>query len=159
LIEIRTLRPEDSIDDLVTLSRDFFQEYEAHHPVFFKIEDLKDEQVRAYFARFTQDDDYKAFIALDGERIIGNINVYIKEQAEYWTVKQLGAISGLMVAESHRRSGIGGQMLERAIDFFAEKGVRYYSVYTATANQGAIDFYLSNGMAPLHTTLLGEFSK
>jgi ribosomal protein S18 acetylase RimI-like enzyme len=117
---------------------------------------LKDEHICAYFARFTQNEDSKAYIALDGERIIGYISAYIKQQADHWALKRLGEISGLMVAKDYRRGGIGQQLLERAIDFFAQRGVRYYSVYTAVSNQGAIDFYLGNGMEPRYTTLVGE---
>jgi hypothetical protein len=31
MIHIRALQQEDDFRDLITLSRDFFQEYEAHH--------------------------------------------------------------------------------------------------------------------------------
>ena len=156
MIEIRLLRPDDPLDDLVRLSTDFFSEYENHHPEFFKIDDLKNKHIHAYFARFTQDENKIAFIALDGERIIAYICAYIKPQADFWVVKRLGEISGLMVAESYRSAGIGEKLFKHALDFFTQKGVQYYNVYTAVANQGAIDFYLENGMEPLYTTLVGE---
>ncbi|MCJ7700586.1 MAG: hypothetical protein MUO62_03300 [Anaerolineales bacterium] len=48
-IEIRSLKKEDPFEDLISLSQDFFQGYEAYHQEFFKIDRLTDEDIRAYF--------------------------------------------------------------------------------------------------------------
>jgi len=160
MITIRTLSDTDSIQELLALSRQFFEEYQAHHHTFFTIDRLDREHVQDYFTRFTQDQDAAAFIAQDNKfpeaPLVGYLTVYIKRQADYWKVRQVGEISSLMVAEAYRRRGIASRLLTRARTFLSSKGIYYYAVYTAVVNQGALAFYHANGMEPLYTTLLGE---
>jgi ribosomal protein S18 acetylase RimI-like enzyme len=156
MIEIRKLSNEDNFKNLIYLSREFFQEYQAYHKDFFALDELKDEHIIDYFSSFCDRTTRQAFIALDEGRIVGYITVYVKEQADYWQVKRLGEISGLMVQKEHRQQGIGRRLLDRAKDFFAAQGVKYYTVYTAVENRTALDFYRQNGLAPLYTTMVGE---
>jgi ribosomal protein S18 acetylase RimI-like enzyme len=156
MIEIRILTIDDDFSDLIALSQDFFHEYETHHADFFKIADLEDEDVTGYFSSFCGHETRLAFIALDGERVVGYITAYVKEQATYWQVRQVGEISGLMVQEAYRRTGIAKKLLQAAKQYFESQGIRYYMVYTAVENHAAIDFYTKNGLAPLYTTFIGE---
>jgi hypothetical protein len=48
MIDILPLNRDRSWSDLLSLSREFFAEYESHHPDFFKITDLKDEHINSY---------------------------------------------------------------------------------------------------------------
>ena len=152
---IRKLRTDDDLGDLIALSREFFYEYEAHHADFFEIDVLHDSDIVDFFAKTIDADDGATFIALVNGRIVGYITVFARSQARFYRIKRVGAISGLMVHRDHRRKGIGSQLFRAARAFFAGKEIAYYTVYTATANQGAVRFYERNGMAPLHTTLIG----
>ena len=156
MTEIRALRKNDNLIGLIPISREFFREYEAHHKDFFKIDELKDEAVISYFSTFCDQQTRKAFIAVDGERIVGYITVYVKEQADYWRFKRIGEISGLMVQQEYRNQGIAGKLLAMAKAFFTDHRLEYYTVYTAVANQGALNFYRKNGLVPLYTTMIGE---
>jgi len=155
MIYIRELRREDDLHDIITLSRDFFQEYEAYHQDFFKIDQLSDSDIVNYFSRWIENENGKAFIALAEDRLVGYITVYVHEQAPYWKVKKVGDISGLMVHRDHRRRGIANQLLAHARAFFAKHGVRYFTLFTATENKAGIAFYERNGLIHLHTTMLG----
>ena len=73
-------------------------------------------------------------------------------------VRRIGHISGLMVQQEVRRQGIAGRLLEEAVAFFRDQGVRYYTVYTAVEKKEAIAFYERHGMEPLYTHLIGEVS-
>src|SRR5512136_2002496 len=108
MIHVRALRKEDDLRDLIALSRDFFQEYEAHHEDFFQIDHLSDRDVVDYFSRWIDSPAGATFIALAGSRIVGSITVYVRSQAAYWQVKKAGDISGLMVHKDYRRRGIAG---------------------------------------------------
>ena len=57
-----------------------------------------------------------------------------------------------------RRQGIARPLYEKALAFFREQGVRYYTVYTELRNRGAIAFHERQGMEPLYTHLMGEVS-
>jgi ribosomal protein S18 acetylase RimI-like enzyme len=156
MIEIRSLTADDPFDDLISLSREFFQEYQPHHKEFQQIEDLRDKHVISYFSSFCNSETRQAFIALADGQIVGYITVYVKDQADYWQVKRVGEISGLMVQEDYRRLGIGKQFIAQAKEFFAARGVNYYTVYTAVGNQAALGFYRQNGITPLYITMIGE---
>ena len=153
---IRKLQQEDGFDDLIALSRAFFEEYEAHHEDFFKIDRLQDADIIGYFSKTRDSDKAATFVAVQDGRIVGYITVFIKSQAGYWQIKTVGDISGLMVHKDHRRQGIGSQLLAAATASFHERDVRYFTIYTAATNQTAIAFYEHNGMSALYTTLLGE---
>jgi ribosomal protein S18 acetylase RimI-like enzyme len=153
---IRRLHKKDSFDDLVSLSRAFFSEYEAYHEAFFELDCLRKEDVCGYFSLFVGDDDRAAFVAVEGHRIVGYITLYIKMQPSYWQVKRIGHISGLMVEQEYRRTGIAGQLLAEAKRFFGERGVKYFVVYTAVGNESGAEFYRAQGMESLYTHFLGE---
>ena len=56
MIEIRSLRKDDALDDLVSLSREFFEEYESHHDDFFTIDVLRDDDIVDFFSRLLDDE-------------------------------------------------------------------------------------------------------
>jgi ribosomal protein S18 acetylase RimI-like enzyme len=91
-----------------------------------------------------------------GRKTVGYITAHIRPQAEFYKVKKVGTISGLMVQKEHRRSRIGTRLLAKAQAFFKEHGIRYFTVYTAVTNDSALRFYEINDMDPLNTTLIGE---
>ena len=155
---IRRLQPDTNFDDLIALSKAFFEEYEAHHEDFFKIDVLQDADIVRYFSKTLDTDNAATFVAIQDGRIVGYITVFIKEQPGYWKVKRVGDISGLMVYKDYRRRGIASQLLAEATTFIRTQGVRYFTVYTAATNQTAIAFYKHNGMNPLYVTLLGEIA-
>ena len=156
MVEIRELNKEVDLSDLIKLSREFFQEYQEHHKDFFNLDNLRDEEISSYFSSFSENDKRISYVAVLDEKIIAYITVYIKEQADYWQIKKVGEISGLMVKKEYRRKGIARQLLAQAVDFFRVEGIKYYTVYTAVANHSGIDFYRNNGFLPLYTTLIGE---
>ncbi len=159
MIEIRPLIINDNFKDLIALSRAFFEEYEAHHKDIFKIDKLRDKDIVDYFSRWIANENGETFIAIEGEKIVGYITVYIKSQADYWKIKEVGNISGFMVHKAYRRKGIGRQMLAEAGLFFEKKGVKYFTAFTSVANYGALEFYEECGMTSLCTTMLGEVDK
>lgn len=156
MIEIRSLNKDDNFDDLISLSRDFFREYEAHHRDFFRIDNLKDEHAVGYFTSFRDTESRDVFVAVDGARIIGYITVYVKDQADYWQIKRVGDISGLMVQRRYRHKGIANRLLSKAKEFFMSQDLKYYTVFTAVKNRGALDFYQTNGLVSLYDTMIGE---
>jgi ribosomal protein S18 acetylase RimI-like enzyme len=156
MIKIRLLNRKDDFNDLISLSQEFFHEYEAHHKDFFKIQMLQPEDVLSYFSSFCGQSSRKAFIAIDAGRTVGYITLYVNERADYWYITRVGEISGLMIHKDYRHQGIAEKLMEQAIQFFKDKQLDYYTVFTAVANHGAIDFYRRMGLVPLYTTMIGE---
>ena len=152
----RQLTPEDDLGELIALSRQFFAEYEAHHGELFRIDELRDSHITDYFLRTLGLDDSATFVAVHDGSIIGYITVYVRSQEDFFKIKTIGAVSGMMVHMDHRRKGIGTRLMTEARTFLQNKGVAYFTVYTACANEGALRFYERNGMTPLYATMVGQ---
>jgi ribosomal protein S18 acetylase RimI-like enzyme len=155
-MEIRELKKGGDLKALIQLSKDFFYEYESNHSYFFKIDKIEDDDIIGYFARFVDNKDRKAFVAVEGGVIVGYISVLIQEQASYWKIKRIGHISGLMVHPDNRRKGIGRKLLQSAVDFFKEKGIKQYTLFTSVNNKSGIEFYEKCGLEKLYTTFFGK---
>jgi ribosomal protein S18 acetylase RimI-like enzyme len=117
-------------------------------------DDLRDSVT--YFTKSTGTDNGATFIASAKGRIVGYITVFVRTQAPFWKIKRVGAISGLMVCRDHRRQGIATRLLAEAIAFFQRREIKFFTTYTAVANDAAVRFFERNGMVPLHTTLIGD---
>ena len=100
--------------------------------------------------------DRATIIALVDDEIVGYASVAIREQPRFYKIRKVGAISALMVAKKHRRRGIAAKLLEGSRAFFHRHGIKYFTLYTAAANEGAIRFYEHNSMAPLHISFIGK---
>jgi GNAT superfamily N-acetyltransferase len=155
MISIRDLPPEDDLATVLALCREFFVEYEGHHPIFFDTENLRDEDISGRFLECMESDGSATLIALVDDEIVGYASVAVREHPPFYRVKKVGAISGLMVAKDHRRKGIATRPLAAARDYFQRRGIRFFTVYTAAVNRAAVEFYEQNGLAVLHTTFLG----
>ena len=153
-MDIKELRETDDFSQLFHLSKLFFKEYSNTHEFFFQIDVLHEEQVINYFRNFIDQQNKKVFIANEGNKIVGYIAVYFKEQADFWKIKTVGDISGLMVNPEFRRKGIAKLLLEEAKRFLRENNVKYCTLFTSTNNYGALKFYEKCGFSPLHLNLL-----
>lgn len=155
-ISIRKLTSEDDLIPVLDLCMEFFSEYERYHKDFFNTDTLNYTDISERFRESTKSNDSITFIAMEENNIIGYILAGIRNQPDFYKVKKAGVISGLMVENKYRRKGIGSQLLSKVKSYFEENGIKYYTVYTAVNNRGAIEFYNKNKMQELHTTLIGE---
>jgi RimJ/RimL family protein N-acetyltransferase len=78
--------------------------------------------------------------AEDG-RLVGRLSVARDQHPASRHVADLG----LMVAQSHRRQGIGRALLEAAVEWARENGVRKLELHVFTYNEAAINLYESFG--------------
>ncbi len=156
MTNIRALTKNDDLGDLLALSREFFQEYEAYHDDLFGIDQLRDSDIVDFFSRSLDSADSATFVAIDQARMIGYVTVSVRRQPGFYKVKRVGAISGLMVDKAYRRRGVGGRLLEAVESFLRDRGVIYFTLYTAAANESALRFYRRRHMAPLSTTMVAR---
>lgn len=159
MIMIRELRPEDELTGVLTLCKDFFTEYEEHHEEFFDTDNLSDADISGRFLHSLESDDSATIIALIDDTIVGYASVAVRDQPRFYKIKKVGAISALMVTKDYRRQGIATKLLEGSKAFFQRQGVKYFTLYTAVANEGAARFYKRTGLSPLHISYIGETEK
>jgi len=155
IILIKELDSNDNLMELLDLSKDFFYEYENNHELF-KIDVINELDIRNYFNNFIGNDRKIAYIAINEKKIVGYITLYYKDQPSYWTVKEIGEISGLMVNKNFRQNGIAGMLIIKAIEYFKQKGIEYYTVFTSVNNTKGISLYEKYGLKPLQTVLFGK---
>ena len=142
--------------DIYELSNDFFNEYSNYNIALFGIDTIEEMDIKNYFQTFVNNDNKKAFVAIFNNKIIGYITFYIKTQPNFWIVKKIGDISGLMVNKNYRNKGIGTKLIKVAIEYFRNNGIKYYEVFTSINNKDGISLYKKCGFFELYTTLYGE---
>lgn len=155
-VTVRELRAGDDLASVLSLCRDFFTEYRKHHAEFFDTRELADDQISGRFLQSIESDRSATITAHLGDQLVGYTLVTLKEQPGFYRFKTVGAISGLMVDRRHRRKGIGSLLVSEAKAFFRRHGVKYFMLYTAAANEGALEFYRRLGLEPLQITMIGE---
>ncbi len=81
------------------------------------------------------------FVAEDDGRIVGRLSIARDQHPASRHVADLG----LMVAITHRRRGIGTKLLEAAVAWARESGVRKLELHVFPYNEAAIKLYESFG--------------
>jgi ribosomal protein S18 acetylase RimI-like enzyme len=157
-VSIKELEMNDNFNELFELSKEFFYEYEKHDDEFFKIDVIKKDDIKNYFMKFIKNENAIAYIAVINNEIIGYITLVIKDQPGFMEIKKIGDISGLMVKKCFRKNGIGNILMKKSQEYFKEKDIKYYSVFTAIKNENAINFYKKNGMDEIYLTLLRKIN-
>jgi RimJ/RimL family protein N-acetyltransferase len=85
--------------------------------------------------------DAAVFVAEDGDRIVGRLSLSRDAHPASRHVADLG----LMVAVSHRRRGVGTAMLEAAVAWAGEAGIRKLELHVFPWNEPALALYETFG--------------
>ena len=96
---------------------------------------------RRYLRTIHRHPDAAVFVAEDAGRIVGRLSLSRDPHPASRHVADLG----LMVAASHRRQGIGTRLLERAVEWARESGVRKLELHVFPWNDPALGLYESFG--------------
>ena len=70
---------------------------------------------------------------------------------EVHRTRRSATIVTLDVRQTHRRSGYGTRLLERAEEILCNHGVEGYELQVDVTNRGAIGFYKKHGFKTIHT--------
>jgi putative acetyltransferase len=96
---------------------------------------------RRYLRAARRHSDAAVFVVEDDGEIVGRLSLARDPHPASRHVADLG----LMVAASHRRRGIGRALLERAVDWAAESGVRKLELHVFPWNEPALGLYETFG--------------
>jgi RimJ/RimL family protein N-acetyltransferase len=96
---------------------------------------------RRYLRTIDRHADAAVFVAEDGTRIVGRLSLSRDPHPASRHVADLG----LMVAESHRRRGVGTMLLDRAVAWARESTVRKLELHVFPWNEPALGLYESFG--------------
>jgi ribosomal protein S18 acetylase RimI-like enzyme len=156
MITVRRLGSGDDLSAVLKLCKEFFAEYQDHHPEFFDTDNLSDGDISGRFRESIESETSATLIALDDGETVGYASLSVREQPQFYKVKRVGGISAIMVVPAHRRRGVGTMIMLEAKRYFREQGLKYYTFYTAVANEPAIKLYKKLGIEPLHMSFLGR---
>ena len=96
---------------------------------------------RRYLRTIERNRDAAVFVAEDGNTIVGRLSLSRDPHPASRHVADLG----LMVAASHRRQGVGTLLLEQAVVWARESGVRKLELHVFPWNEPALGLYESFG--------------
>ena len=96
---------------------------------------------RRYLRAVRRHADAAVFVAVDSEQVVGRLSVARDPHPASAHVADLG----LMVATSHRRRGIGRRLLDQAVSWARQSGVRKLELHVFPWNEPAIRLYETFG--------------
>ena len=96
---------------------------------------------RRYLRTIHRHPDAAVYVAEDGTRIVGRLSLSRDPHPASRHVADLG----LMVAESHRRQGVGTMLLEQAVVWAREAQVRKLELHVFPWNEPALGLYEAFG--------------
>jgi len=96
---------------------------------------------RRYLRTIQRHPDAAVFVAEDGADIVGRLSLSRDPHPASRHVADLG----LMVAESHRRHGLGTALLSQAVEWARASGVRKLELHVFPWNEPALGLYTSFG--------------
>lgn len=98
---------------------------------------------RSLFASYLERGDLDAFVAEDGSRILGFVNVEYRARLNY--DRPQGWVAELIVTEEVRGAGVGKELLARAEEAARARGCWGLALESATWRQDAHRFYEREG--------------
>ncbi len=134
MIEIRRAEPSDA-EALVALGRAVGSEPEGWLIAVNGWRSVADE--RRYLKAIRRHPHAAVFVALDGDQMVGRLSLARDQHPASQHVADLG----LMVAATHRRQGIGRELLETAVGWAKETGVTKLELHVFPWNEPAIKLY------------------
>jgi putative acetyltransferase len=113
---------------------------------------------RRYIRALKRHPDAAVYVAEDDGAIVGRLSVARDPHSASRHVADLG----LMVASSHRRQGIGGALLDQAVAWARDAGVRKLELHVFPWNEPAIRLYeqygfTREGLRRAHYRRAGEY--
>lgn len=134
-IEIREIRANDYSEVLLLWNNEL-----GNHNV-------NAENISVRFERMNKNENYKTFVALYENKVVGVITVVQVMALEY----EIGylKINGLAVQENFQNRGIGTKLLKYAENYASDKGLSRLILNSGFQRKKAHDFYESKGFDKL----------
>ncbi|MFO7992244.1 MAG: GNAT family N-acetyltransferase [Thermoplasmata archaeon] len=85
------------------------------------------------------------FVADEGGKIIGFVNVMIRNRASFFTVQKMGVIMDTFVREDYRRKGVGSALVHAAERWIKNQGVEVAVLTVAPENTSGVKFWRKKG--------------
>lgn len=82
----------------------------------------------------------------EDKQVIGYVlGVIVDLAPEMFEQEPSGFLADIFVLETHRRHGVGKKLVTQLVEWFAQRGVKYYELHAASNNQIGLAFWRSVG--------------
>ena len=151
---IRTAQRTDIVD-VVQLWKDLMDFHCRIDPLFTRSEDALD-KFHDFISKQLDSDKAEIIVAEIAGKIIGYSFIEISKYSPVFERDEYGRISDVVVAEEHRRFGIGQALFDASMKWFSEQGINRIELRVAYQNNPARGFWKKMGFKPLMMTMYRE---
>ena len=154
-------------DPHIEIRRANADDYPAIFALFKELDELHVELLPKHFQRFdgptrprdifrekVTSPDNAMFVAVDGSRLVGFVDVQSERSASFplFKPREFAMIHNMFVSVGYRGTGLAQALLNYAKQWARSRGIESLQLSVYCANTGAMRFYEKEGMAPLKTT-------
>lgn len=128
------------------LSNEINEDHYLHMPLDFAKPDGSNRD-EPYWLGFMSKDNSSVFVAEDNGVLTGAVAVSVSTSAPYpfLTSRSRGHVATIVVTESYRGRGIGGELMSAAEAYAKENGAEDIKLEVMAFNSDALDFYRELG--------------
>jgi GNAT superfamily N-acetyltransferase len=132
------------VEQIMEVWKEFMEYHRRIDPYYGTVEDghLLFGQ---YIAGLMGQDESLVLVAAEGELLLGYCLCHVHHRPPVFTEKQVGILSDLAVREGQRGTGVGGALVESALEWFRGRGITRVELRTSARNGPSIDFYRKHG--------------
>lgn len=156
-LTIRTAQRTDLVD-VVQLWKDLMDFHGRIDPLFTRSEDALD-KFHDFISKQLDSEEAEVIIADKAGKIIGYSFIEISKYPPVFERDEYGRISDVVVADEHRRCGIGRALFDASMKWFSEQGINRIELRVAYQNNLARGFWEKMGFKPLMMTMYREDEK
>ena len=131
---------------------------EKSNPYIWRLTEEGRKNIPSNINEFLDNSDSVVFIYEEFGNVIGYIDGIIRVRTTLFP-PVVGQIGTMFVEESHRRKGIGKNLVRKICSHFEEKGVDEVNLRYVIGNKEAESFWLSLGLRPVIRTALVNFKE
>ncbi|HEY95304.1 MAG TPA: GNAT family N-acetyltransferase [Dehalococcoidia bacterium] len=102
-------------------------------------------QVETHLRNKIRSDDSLVLVSLDDQNVVGYSISQITRMPPFSRGKNIGVIYDMAVTASHRRKGIGKEMLDRIKAWFKERDIKRIEISVVTKNTIGNSFWREQG--------------
>lgn len=145
-VRVRPARTAD-IPAIARLWREMMDLHNEFDPRFAIVRNSEDIS-RRYLHSVMERSDYRIFVAVDEDRVVGYTMGIILANPEMFQLSQYGFLAEMSVHQDYRLQGLGRQMWESLEEWFAGVGVEVVQLNVSVLNAKGRGFWDKLGFEP-----------
>ncbi len=148
-VTIRKAIPDDA-DQVAQLWQELLR-YHLQYSPCFEISDRAAIDFSDHLRKLPNEPSDLLLLAESNGYVVGFLHGSILKRPPCFVIPQQGQIWDLFVSEPFRRQGVARELVDRALEFFREKGMKFVDVRITTQNNTALAFWKKMGIDPYIT--------